>query len=478
MSASHSTSVAHVAQPQLSRAMIIIFAIASGLSVANIYFAHPLLDLMSADFGISPAGIGVVVTLTQIGYALGLFFIVPLGDLINRRTLIVTQGILSTLALLGVASAQSGWVLLACMLAVGVLAVVIQVLVAFAANLANPSQRGKVVGMVTSGIVVGLLLARLVSGLVADLAGWRVVYGGSALLTLIMAALLWKILPNDTAKANATLYPNNSLYPNDIFHPKNSLYPSETALPQATQNPNSQNQATQKLVTHNQRRQNQGQQNCATGYPALLGSVVMLFVEEPLLRVRALLALLIFATFNIFWAAVVLPLSAPPLSLSHSNIGLLGLAGIVGALAANRAGHYFDLGHGQKVTGLALVLMLGAWAFIAFLPSSMLALIMGILLLDLAIQAVHVTNQSMIFSIRPEAQSRLVSGYMIFYSLGSAIGAIASTTVYGMAGWWAVCVLGAAVSTLALVFWALTLNIGKQRLLEAKHVQQSMPDGV
>lgn len=378
--------------------IIVLFATACGLSVANIYFAHPLLDAIAHDLAITPAIIGIVVTATQVGYALGLIFIVPLGDLLDRRRLILIQTTLSALALVIVGLAPTGIVLLAGMTLVGLLAVVVQVLVAFAATLAEPAERGRVVGIVTSGVVIGILLARFVAGLVSDLGGWRCVYLGSAGLALIMGGLLFRALPRHA-------------------------YSGERST-----------------------------------YLELLRSLAVLFREERTLRVRAVLACMIFASFNVLWAPLALPLSAPPFALSHTQIGLFGLAGLAGALGASRAGHLADRGLAQWTTGLSLCLMLVAWLPIALMDLSLSALAVGVVALDLAIQAVHVTNQSLIFAVRPEARSRLVGGYMVFYSIGSASGAIASTSIYALAGWSGVCGLGATISVAALLFWAATLH--------------------
>jgi predicted MFS family arabinose efflux permease len=157
---------------------------------------------------------------------------------------------------------------------------------------------------------------------------------------------------------------------------------------------------------------------------------------------------------------MVLPLAAPPLSLSHSEIGLFGLAGAAGALAAARAGHLADRGLGQWVSGLSLLLMLASWLPIALTQSSLWALLLGVITLDLGLQAVHVTSQSMIYSVRPEAQSRLTAGYMLFYSIGSALGSIGSTAMYAWAGWIGVCLLGASINAVALAYWWLTLKRG------------------
>ncbi|MFU2325726.1 MFS transporter [Pseudomonas sp. NFX98] len=384
--------------PGLSPSITLLFSVTCALAVANVYFAQPLLDSMAQSLGVASPMIGVVVTATQVGYALGLLFIVPLGDLVNRKRLILTQVLLSAVALAAVGAAQQWLALLGAMIVMGLLAVVVQVLVAYAAVLATPSQRGQAVGTVTSGIVLGILLARFTSGVIADLAGWRAVYFVSAGLMLAIAAVFWKVVPAATTPRNQH------------------------------------------------------------AYPALIRSLFKLFVTEPVLRIRGLLALLIFAAFSVLWTAMVLPLSAPPLSLSHTAIGLFGLAGVAGALAARRAGRWADQGLGQRVTGISLGLLTLSWLLITFAETSLIALVCGVVLLDFAVQAVHVTNQSLIFAARPDAQSRMVGAYMCFYSVGSALGAAAATQVYALWGWMAVSLLGALISATALVLWFLTLH--------------------
>lgn len=391
----------------LSKITTLIFAVAAGLSVANIYYAQPLLDSIAQDFKISPAAVGLVVTLTQVGYALGLIFIVPLGDLVDRRRLIIGQGVLSVVALIAVAMARTEAILFASLAAMGLLAVVVQVLVAFAATLATPTERGKAVGMVTSGVVIGILAARFVAGMLADLGGWRVVYLTSAILTAMMVALLMRVLPRQRPSGGSD------------------------------------------------------------GYAATLRSIPVLFLRDRVLLGRGFLALLIFATFSTFWTALVLPLSAPPFNYSHTQIGLFGLVGLAGAMAATGAGRLADRGLGQRVTGLSLALLLASWGFIALLPKSVPALLVGVVLLDLAVQAVHVTNQSIIFERHPDARSRLVGGYMVFYSIGSAIGATAATMIYAEAGWPGVSILGATFSAVALLMWATTLRFPIRREIPA-----------
>ncbi|MCD5996116.1 MFS transporter [Pseudomonas sp. CDFA 602] len=368
----------------------------AGLAVANVYFAQPLLESMARSLDVAHATIGMVVTATQIGYASGLLLIVPLGDLVQRKKLILSLVLLSTAALALAGAAQQWLALLGAMIVVGLLAVVVQVLVAYAAALATPSQRGEAVGTVTSAIVLGILLARLASGVIADMAGWRAVYFVSSGLMLTLAAVLWKVAP-------ATVSPR--------------------------QRPS---------------------------YPSLIKSLFDLFKTERLLWVRGLLGLLTFAAFSMLWTSMALPLSASPLSLSHTAIGLFGLAGVAGALAARRAGRWVDQGLGQRVTCLSLVLLALSWLPVSFAETSLISLVAGVIILDFAVQAVHVTNQSLILAARPDAQSRLIGAYMCFYSAGSALGAVAGTQVYALWGWPAVSALGALISVCALTLWYLT----------------------
>ncbi|MGH0592399.1 MFS transporter [Bacillus pretiosus] len=386
-------------QPSMSHALALLFAAACGMSVANIYFAQPLLDQLSNEFGINHSIIGVVITVTQIFYGVGLLLLVPLGDLLNQRHLIVGQMLLSTTALVVVGTASSSMVLFAGMALVGLLAVVTQTLVAFAATIASPTERGRVVGIVTSGIVIGILLARTFAGILTDVAGWRSVYLFSAALMLLMVFMFIKMLPNVEREVKSL------------------------------------------------------------SYPQLIRSVLTLFIQERTLRVRSVLAMLIFADFSILWTSLVLPLSTPPIALSHSAIGAFGLVGVAGALAAARAGKLADQGYGQRTTGIALALLLISWLFINFMEQSLIALVIGIILLDLAVQAIHVTNQTMILPLHTEARSRLTAGYMVFYSIGSAGGSIASTQIYAHFGWGGVSLLGASVSAFALLFWAMTRRV-------------------
>lgn len=338
--------------------------------------------------------VGGVMTATQIGCALALFLVVPLGDLVRRKRLIKIQVLLLVAVLMLVAFSTSLLVLLIGMLGLGLLGTAMtQGLISYAATLSHPSERGRVIGIVQSGVVIGLLLARTLAGIVADLAGWRFVYIFSAVLSVLMLLFIWRLLPETKSS----------------------------------------------VIKFN--------------FMQLLKSMFYLLKNERILQIRGIIGLLMFMAFSIFWTALVLPLSAPPFQMSHTEIGALGLVGVVGALAAAGVGGLSDQGLGQKATAVALILLLISWGFLVLMPYAIWALILGIVLLDVGGQAIHVINQSMILTIDPAASSRLIGCYMLFYSVGSGIGAIASTSIYAVTGWGGVCLLGFCVSLAALIFW-------------------------
>lgn len=377
-----------------------LFAVASGMSVANVYYAQPLLDALAREFSISYAAIGGIVTATQVGCALALLLLVPLGDIVERRTLMLIQLMALVAALAVVSLASTTWMLLAGMLSVGLLGTAMaQGLIACAASASDEHERGRVVGAAQSGVFIGLLLARVFSGVVSDLAGWRAVYGLSAILMLLLLPLLWQRLPRFGASGERT------------------------------------------------------------SWLLLIASMLKLLLTDRVLQIRGMLALLMFAAFTIFWSAMVLPLSAPPYRFSHTVIGLFALAGVAGALAASRAGWAADRGYAQRTSFIALLLLVLAWWPLSWLEYSIPLLLSGIVLLDLGGQALHVTNQSLILRAAPALHGRLVALYMLFYAVGSGTGATLTTATYAHSGWQGVCWLGALVSLLALIIWALTRHL-------------------
>ncbi|MCO4857633.1 MFS transporter [Herbaspirillum sp. WGmk3] len=383
--------------PALSRRLLLLFALASGLSVANVYYAQPLLDALSQDFRINQSAVGGVVTATQLGCALALLFLVPLGDKVARKKLTGLQlsGLICALVTVGLA--RTSCTLLAGMLAVGLLGTAMtQGLIAYAASVAGENERGRVVGAAQTGVFIGLLLSRVFSGAISDVTGWRGVYFCAALMMLLLAWPLWRGLPAVPVSSNGL------------------------------------------------------------SYARLLASMWSLLRHDKVLQVRGTLAMLMFASFNIFWSALVLPLSASPYHFSHTVVGSFGLVGVIGALAASRAGRWADKGHAQRTSAAALSLLLLAWWPLSLMDGSLWALVAGIILLDLGGQALHVTNQSLILRSSPEAHGRLIGIYMLFYAVGSGLGALSTTVVYAAHGWRGVCLLGAAVSFSALLFWLIT----------------------
>lgn len=384
----------------MSRGTTLLFACAAGMSVANVYYAQPLLDALASDFSISHAAVGGIITATQVGCALALLLLVPLGDLVDRRRLMLAQVLMLAAVLVAVGLAASTHGLLLAMLLTGMLGTAMtQGLISYAASAAADHERGSVVGTAQGGVFIGLLLARVLAGGISDLAGWRSVYLCSAGTMLVLAILLWRRLP---------------------------------AL----------------AVTG--RRMN---------YPSLIASMFTLLARHRVLQIRGMLALLMFAAFNIFWSALVLPLSAPPHGFSHTAIGAFGLVGALGAFAATWAGRLADRGFERQASLAALLLLVAAWLPLSFMNLSLWALVVGIILLDLGGQAIHVTNQSMIFRSSADTHSRLVAVYMMFYAVGSGAGAVAATASYAFAGWQGVCILGAGVSATALIFWAATRRL-------------------
>ncbi len=376
----------------LSPALILLMSVATGLAVASNYYAQPLLDTIARAFNLSASSAGFIVTAAQLGYAAGLLFLVPLGDMFERRMLIVSMTLLAAGGMLITASSQSLTMMIIGTALTGLFSVVAQILVPLAATLASPEKRGKVVGTIMSGLLLGILLARTVAGLLASLGGWRTVYWVASVLMVVMALALWRGLPK--------------------VKQENHL-----------------------------------------NYPQLLASVFSLFTQDKLLRTRALLGCFTFANFSILWTSMAFLLAAPPFNYSEGVIGLFGLAGAAGALGARPAGGLADKGKSHLTTSAGLVLLLLSWAAIWYGHVSVLALIVGILVLDLTVQGVHITNQTVIYRVKPEARNRLTAGYMTSYFIGGAAGSLISASAWQHAGWSGVCAIGAMVATINLLVW-------------------------
>ena len=374
----------------LTHGMVLLMSVATGIAVAGNYYAQPLLHTIATEFEVSFAQAGGIVTTAQLSYGAGLLLLVPLADLLEQRRLIVVMSMLAALGLLLSGFAPSLPWLLAGTALTGLCSVVAQVLVPFAATLAEPEQRGRVVGTVMSGLLLGILLARTAAGALSSIAGWRAVYWAAALLMSFTALALALTMPRY-------------------------------------------------------------RQNVGLSYARLLASVVMLFKQEPVLRLRALLGMLSFALFSLFWTPLAFFLAEPPYGYSDATIGLFGLVGAAGALAASWAGRLADRGKGVVATQLGLLGLLLAWLPLGFAPVSLLSLLAGVLLLDLAVQMVHVSNQNAIYKLRPEARNRLNAGYMTCYFIGGSFGSWLSANLYQNHGWMGVTIAGVALALLGVV---------------------------
>lgn len=369
-----------------------IMAVACGVAVANIYYAQPLLETLSQQFDVSRGTAGLIITMTQLGYAAGLVLLVPLGDLLERRRLIVVITVITSLALVGMATAPTIELFITAALATGLTAVVAQILVPFAAHLAVEAERGRVVGRVMTGLLLGILLARTVSGAIADVAGWRSVYWIAAGLMLVQALMLSRMLPREPGQARLR-------------------------------------------------------------YGSLLLSVVTLMRDEALLRRRIFYGAMVFAAFSAFWTTVPFLLARPPYEFADSVIGLFGLLGVAGALCASFAGHLHDRGVSRIGTGVFLSLVALSFVIMGFFSGHLVAIILGIILLDLGVQGTQILNQSAIYGIRPEARSRITTAYMTCYFLGGAAGSAGAAYLFELAGWIGACALGSGFGLLGLLFW-------------------------
>ncbi|EMI5492531.1 MFS transporter [Providencia stuartii] len=384
-------------QAELTTGLVVLMAVATGLVVASNYYAQPLLETIASQFNLTTNMAGFIVTAAQLGYAAGLLFLVPLGDIFERKRLILTMTSLSAIGLLITALSNNVWQILLGTALTGLFSVVAQVLIPMAATLAKPNQRGKAVGIIMSGLLLGILLARTVSGAVAMVGGWRAIYWVAFGLLFLLIIVLALKLPR--------------------YHQKTNL-----------------------------------------NYFQLLFSIVRLFCGTPVLAVRALLGALVFANFALLWTAMAFLLATPPFSYSEGTIGLFGLVGAAGALMASQAGHLVDKGKGKRVTTIGLILLLLSWAPIGFAKESLIAFIIGVLILDLAVQAVHVTNQSTLYRILPEARNRITAGYMTSYFIGGALGSLLSGYAYEKAGWEGVAASGAILSVVSLIIWAIGIR--------------------
>lgn len=379
----------------MSRGLVFLLAVAVGAAVANIYYVQPLLNVIAREFDVSTTAAGLLVTSSQAGYLAGLALLVPLGDLRERRRLVTGLLAGAAVALAVCAAAPSFAVLAVALLAAGAMTAVAQIIVPLAATLAADHERGQVVGSVMSGLLVGILSARIVSGAVTELGGFRLIFGLAAVLMLVIALALWRALP---------------------------------PLPAPEQ----------------------------MRFSGALRSVFALVAAEPVLRQRMALAVFQMASFTMLWTALAFLLGAPPYGYGEALIGLFGLAGLAGAAIAPVAGRLADRGRGRIALTAFLFAVLASWGLLAAGASWLPALIAGIVLLDLGVQGAQISNQSTIYALAPGARSRVTTAYMVSLFFGGVIGSLLAALVYDNGGWSAVCALGAAIAAAALLIWGVT----------------------
>ncbi|MEU3571902.1 MFS transporter [Kitasatospora sp. NPDC036755] len=372
--------------------LIALFAVASGMTVANLYYAQPLLSSLGEVFHTGTATTGALITLTQVGYVIGMLFLVPLGDRLEKRNLITVLLTVTTLALLAAGFATSFPMLLIASLVSGATSVVAQILVPFAAGLAPDHARGRVVGRVMSGLLTGILLSRTVSSLVSDLAGWRAVFLGSAALMALLGIALRVALPS---------------------------HAPTTTVP----------------------------------YHHVLRSTVRLVRTHPALLRRGLYQAAMFGAFSAFWTTVSFVLTGPGFHYSAVGVGLFALVGAAGAAVAPFAGHWADHGLTRLMTGLAFVVAAAAFALAGFGGRSVVLLALAAVLLDMAVQATLILGQHTVYQLDPAARARLNSAFIAMFFVGGAAGSQLGSTLFHAGGWTAVSVLGTALPLLALLYW-------------------------
>ncbi len=371
-----------------------LMAFSTGAIVANIYYIQPLLSAIATTFHISVSRVGMVAMLTQFGTALGMLLFVPLGDTKERRTLIVWLLAAESACLVLMASARSfTWLALASF-GIGMTAATVHVIVPFAAHLASPARRGAAVGTVLGGLLFGILLARTFSGLLGALVGWRAIYWLASVLMVLLAGLLWRGLPGSRPELRLS-------------------------------------------------------------WLGLIRSTVALIREQPVLREASMLGGIFFCAFSAFWTTLVFFLQTPPYHYGSAVAGLFGLVGAAGAICAPFVGRVADRYGARRTVLAALFLVMASYALLYVTGTHLWGLIAGVLLLDVGVQSGHISNQTRIYGLLPEARSRLNMVYMICYFVAGATGSYSGAVLWQRFGWAGVCGLGAALPVAGCVVYAI-----------------------
>lgn len=381
--------------PTISAALTLLLGAACGLIVANLYFAQPLAGPIGEALGLSHAATGLIVTLTQIGYGAGLLLIVPLGDIIENRKLLVGCVVLTSLGLIGAAVSTTAAMFLAASFVIGLTCVAAQIIVPYASYMAPDEHRGRVVGNVMSGLVIGIMLARPISSFIAEVATWRLVYVLSAGVMLALALTLWLIPPARSPTAGLS-------------------------------------------------------------YRDLVASMARLVMTTPILRRRALYQIALFGVFSLFWTTVPLLLAGAPFHMSQAGIGLFALAGVAGAIAAPIAGRVADAGHIRIASLCAIAtVVLGFLLSDLWLDGSRLSvglLTLAAILIDFGTTGNLTLGQRAIFALPAELRGRLNGLFIAAFFLGGAAGSAIGGWAYATGGWHLAAMFGIGAPVLAFLY--------------------------
>lgn len=377
-------------KPALTRLHLWVMTIATGMVVANIYYNQPLLADISKDLKVSQGQGGLLAMLTQSGYAAGMLFTVPLGDMLERKKLIMFEFFMTIIALLLAAWSTNIHLLMVVSFLIGAFSIIPQLIVPMAAHLSRQDQRGKTIGFVMSGLLIGILLSRTVSGYVGAHLGWRAMFLIAAVLMFILWIALYFLLPQVHSEYTGS-------------------------------------------------------------YKELMKSLIDLIKEEPVLRVAAIRGALCYACFSGFWTTLVFLLKEPQYHAGSEAAGAFGLVGAFGALAASQMGRLSDKGNSYKLTALSILLVVISYIVFGFSANNIVLLVIGVIIMDMGVQATHISNQAVIFALRPEARNRLNTVYMVTYFIGGAAGTFVASQAWNIYKWNGVVVMGISLSVLSLI---------------------------
>jgi len=389
-------------QPELTTTTLWVMTIATGLVVANLYYNQPLLDDMAHTFHASNTKIGQVAILTQIGYATGMLFLAPLADMLRRKRLIMICLALVVVSLIFTAIAPNINLLILSSFLVGIFSLIPQLLVPMTAHLAKPEERGRKIGFVMSGLLLGILLSRTVSGFIGAHFGWQAMFYIAAGIMVIIWLLLFFLLPEVEPEYNGT-------------------------------------------------------------YGSLMKSMLALIKREPALRIASFRGALCFACFMAFWTTLIFLLKQN-FNKGSDVAGLFGLVGAFGAIAAGLMGRLSDKMDAYKLSIFTLLLIIVSFIIFIFSGNSIAGLIIGVIVLDMGVQATHISNQSIIYALEPGARNRINTIYMVTYFIGGGIGTFLASQAWGYYKWNGVCAVGIGLSLIATIVHLLThKNVQKSR---------------